>query len=276
MSAELLLSHPKGAESAIKVQPVVLTLFDHSTLTINEEVPLTATGRHNAALTALIYFYGGRIDSPTGYYGGYLGQSSDLHGPRPAASHTRWVVNQRRIIPTGMAMLRRDEPYNGDYRRYVEAKSIQRVSAAGLLLLNTQTSAYVASSRLTRAEVLEGERLANDIADAILTHVFCGNVNPHPSPAANTREAAVREVLAETHRGLDTFEIMRRLRASGVTTKGRSWDFSIRRDLNHRERDMRGTPRVVSTSHRGRRIFWGTRTLSKRQALAGYDLAHPS
>jgi hypothetical protein len=74
-------------------------------LSARARVFATGQGRKTDA-----YFFGGRIDRLDGYLGGYLGQSGDLNGPRAATSLTRWVVTQRRIIPAGMAILRRDPP----------------------------------------------------------------------------------------------------------------------------------------------------------------------
>jgi hypothetical protein len=54
-----------------------------------------------------------------------------------------------------------------------------------------------------------------------------------------------------------------------------AWDFSLRQDLQIRERETRGTPRVFSVWHRHRRIFYNPNTLSKREALRRYDVAHP-
>jgi hypothetical protein len=268
-------SQPHHLQLAITVTPAVVTLSDGATLTIRDDVPLTAIGRRQAALSGLLYFYGGRIDRPDGYLGGYLGQSGDLDGPRSAVSLTHWVITQRRILPAGMAILRRAQPYQDDYRRFVEARAIMALSSAAMVwMLNTHTSAGQASTRLSRAEVHTGQVLATEIADTIRTHLFGGRVNPHPSPAANGREAAVRVVLWAT-RALDTFEVMRELRAGGLRSNGVSWDFSIRRDLALRELETRGTPRVFSCAHRNRRVFWNPITLSKAQALRGYDLAHP-
>ena len=275
MAAVTALAQPTPLNLGINVDPGTLKLFDGSELTISSHVPLTAAARRNAVISSgQIYFYGGRIDETGGYLGGYLGQSADLESDRAATSLTKWIVSQRRIIPAGMALLRRDEPFEDDYRRYIEAKAIMRISTAGIWMLNTQTGAGIASHRLTRAQVHSGEHLANSIGDAILTHLFGGLVNKHPSPAANTREAAVRMVI-HSPEGLDVFDIMRRLHASGVTSAGRTFAFSLRRDLHSRDRQTRGVPRVVSTSHRGRRVFWNPLTLTKTQALRTYDARHP-
>ncbi|MGV8965362.1 MAG: hypothetical protein ACOH2F_03710 [Cellulomonas sp.] len=271
-----VLAHPQPTipNPRTSVTPIRLTFFDSSILEISPIVPFSAAGRRAHAMSGQIYFFGGRIDRADGYLGGYLGQSGDLNGPRAATSFTRWIVSQRRILPAASALLRRDTPYDDDYRLYVEARAIMNISAAGIWLLNTHTSAGTASSRLTRTQITEGQHLATNISDAILRYVFAGRANPHPSPAANTRESAVREVL-HAPRGIDTFEVLRALRAAGITSKGRTFDFTIRRDLNIREKDTRGTPRVVSTWHRGRRVFWNPLTLAKNEALRGYDLAHP-
>jgi hypothetical protein len=115
--------------------------------------------------------------------------------------------------------------------------------------------------------------LAADICAAIRSHLFGGRANSHPSPASNLREAAVRTVMGAT-RGLDTAEVMGALQAGGLRSDGLSWGYTIRRDLNLRERQTRGTPRIFSCMHRSRRVFWSP-ALTKAQALAGYDLAHP-
>lgn len=256
--------------------PTVITLPDGSTLTITGTVPTTPTDRREAALHAQLYFYGGHIDTPTGPLGGYLGESGHLDGPRAASSLTRWVINQRRIHPIGMALLTSTHPaYTASaFRKLLEARTIMNLSARGLWLLNTHTSAGLASADLTRTHVKHAQALATDLADAIATHIFNGHTNGHPSPASNNRETAVRVVLHAT-RALDTYEIVRAMRAIGITSRGRTWEFSCRRDLRQRERETRGIPRVFSTTHRGRRLFWNPATLSKNAAIAGYDLAHP-
>ena len=274
MTAVPSTSEPYDLQLAITVTPTIVTLTDGAELNISDLVPLTATGRRQAALSGLLYFYGGRIDRPDGFVGGYLGQSGDLDGPRAATSLTHWIITQRRILPAGMAILRRDQPYRDDYRRFMEARAIMTLSSSMLWMLNTHTSAGQASSRLSRAEVSAGEVLATEIADAIGNFLFGGLVNPHPSPAANARESAVRVVLWAP-RALDSYEVMRALHLNGLRSKGISWDFSIRRDLALRERETRGTPRVFSCAHRNRRLFWNPATLTKAQALRGYDLAHP-
>jgi hypothetical protein len=250
-------------------------LSDGARLHISRQVPVTASGRHQAAVAGLLYFFGGHIDHPGGHLGGYLGQSGDLEGPRAANSMRRWITTQRRILPPcGMAQLRHPDPhrYSDDQRKHVEARVIMTLSADGLWLLNTHTSAGIASNRLTRTEVALGEQLAAEIAHHIHNRIFNGATNPHPSPAANIREAAVRVVLNAT-RGLDVFDIIRELRRAGIQSQGRTWDYSLRRDLRIRERDTRGRPRVFSTWHDGRCIFWNPNTLTKRQALATYDAA---
>lgn len=265
---------PDPLQLGITVTPAVLTLSDGAQLTISDRVPLTATGRREVALSGHLYFFGGRIDSSVGYLGGYLGQSGDIDGGRAATSLTHWIVAQRRILPSGMAILRREQPYRNDYRKFVEARAIMTLSSSPLWLLNTHSAAGASSGRLTRPEVADGQELATEIASAIHTGLFGGLVNRHPSPAANAREAAVRVVLWST-RGVDVFEVMRAMRSGGLSSKGISWDFSIRRDLALRERETRGTPRVFSCAHRNRRVFWNPVTLTKAQALRGYDLAHP-
>jgi hypothetical protein len=149
------------------------------------------------------------------------------------------------------------------------------LSARNLWLLNTHTSAGLATADLTREHVKHAQAVAAAIAEHIHAHIFNGNHNGHPSPASNNRETAVRIVL-RADRALDTYEVMRAMRAIGITNHGRTWQYSIRRDLCIREAESRGTPRVFSTTHRGqRRVYWNPATLSKNAAIRGYDLAHP-
>jgi hypothetical protein len=267
------LPQASAVELGITVTPAVLSVFDGSTLTISPNAPLRAAGRRQAALSGLLYFFGGRIDSIDGFCGGYLGQSGDLDGCRAADSARNWVITQARILPAGMAILRRPQPYPADLRRFIEAKCIMGLSASHLWLLNKQSGAPAAAARLTRTQVLQGEMLAADICAAIRAHLFGGLANSHPSPASNLREAAVRTV-REATRGMDTIEVMGALQAGGLRSNGVSWGYTIRRDLNLRERETRGTPRIFSCAHRSRRVFWSP-ALTKSQALAGYDLAHP-
>src|SRR5690242_5580067 len=103
---------PTVPNLGIRVTPVLLKMFDGSVLSVTDAVPCTAAARRHIAVGGLLYMFGGRIDTPRGYLGGYLGQSADLDGPRAATSLTHWVVSQRRILPAGMALLRREEPYS--------------------------------------------------------------------------------------------------------------------------------------------------------------------
>ncbi|MBB2988116.1 hypothetical protein [Terracoccus luteus] len=275
MTAQPQPIHPQAARR-ITVTPATLTLPDGSSLTINDHVPTTPTDRRDAALHAQLYFYGGHIDTPTGPLGGYLGESGHLDGPRAASSLSRWVINQRRITPTGMALLTSPHPAytTSAFRKLVEARTLMNLSARNLWLLNTHTNAGLATAHLTRAHVKHAHAIATTLADHIHTEIFNSHHNGHPSPAANNREHAVRVVL-HADRALDTYEVMRALRAAGITTNARTWTFTIRRDLVRREAETRSIPRVFSTTHRGRRLYWNPQTLSKNAAIAGYDLAHP-
>jgi hypothetical protein len=255
--------------------PTVLTLFDGATLTLSpHELTAGADTPATSSPSGQLYFVGGRVDTPHGFLGGYLGQSSDVDGPRAARSIRRWTITQRRIHPTGIALLTRDQEYPGDHLRLIEARTIQDLSSSGLWLLNTHTNAGLASARLSHRQVLDGQQLAAEIAQAIRTHLFNGQVNPYPSPASNTREAAVRVVL-HAPRAVDTFDVMRSLRHAGVTTTGRSWDFTLRRDLTVREHETRGRRRILSTLHQGRRLYWNPATLTRRTAIDLYGEAHP-
>ena len=258
------------------VTPRTLILADGSTLTITGQVPTSDEDRRNAALNAQLYFYGGHIDHPAGYLGGYLGESGDLDGTRPSSSLDRWVINQRRIIPAGMALLTSTDPAytNIGFRRLVEARIIMSLNARELWLLNTHTNAGRASASLSREQVNHAQAIAAELADAIHAHIFNGLTNGHPSPASNNREAAVRVVL-HAPRAFDTTEVMLAMQALGITNKGRSPWQTRRRDLAIRERETRGVPRIFAARVENRVVFWNPATLSKRDAIRGYLLAHP-
>jgi len=82
-------------------------------------------------------------------------------------------------------------------------------------------------------------------------------------------------VVLHADRALDTTEVCDGLRAAGVTSAGATWAYTIRRDLNLRERATRGTPRIASASHDRIRLYWNPATLSKREALGRYNSVHP-
>lgn len=235
-------------------------------------VPVTATERRATALPCALYFFGGHVDQGA-YLGGYLGQSKNLYRGRAAESLTRWVVDQGRIKPTGMVLVTPMTPYSDAYQRVVEARAIMTLSARGLWLLNTNSAAPCAARTLSAVEIANAERMAVEIADVIHEWVFHGATNRYPSPAANTREAAVRVVL-NADRALDTAEVVNELHRTGVATEGLTWAFTVRRDLRLREQNAGGTPRVATAHHGGRRLYWNPATLGAAAATNSYDRAH--
>jgi hypothetical protein len=254
--------------------PVEVTLTDGSLARVYPRVPVTVDDRRSAALQAAIYFFGGHVDHVGGYLGGYLGQSQNLYGGRAAESLTRWVLDQRRIRPTGMVLIAPARPYRDGYQRVIEAAAIMTLSARGLHLLNSQSAAPCAARTLSTRERTAAQAVAVQIADVIHEHVFHCATNAYPSPTGNTREAAVRVVL-HAARALDTDEVVNELRRTGVASTGATWSFTVRRDLHLREKHAGGTPRVATAQHRGRRLYWNPILLTPAAALAGYDYEHP-
>ena len=240
---------------------------------VTRTVPTDLGDRRTAALAGQIYVIAGHIDTTTGYLGGYLGETNDLDGSRCGRSLRRWVIDQHRIHPLAMAVVRPTRPYPRDYRVFLEAHTLMALSGAGYWMLNTQYGAPTSSKRLSRRQIASGQERAAELAAILITELFGGRHNPHPCPAGSVREAAVRVVL-HADRALDTPEVCAGLRAAGVTTTGATWDYTVRRDLNVRERSTRGVPRVVSTLHHGTRLFWAPAVLGKRQAVSRYDAAH--
>lgn len=275
-----------------RVTPATVRLPDGYVVTIRANVPLSAGGRRRVALAAgptAIYFIGGRVLHVPGsraqhaarlvrtrpHLGGYLGQTSDFTtGARAAYSFTHWVRVQRSIVPAGMATVDPATAWDSDYRRFIEARSVGALSAAGLLMLNTHTNADISSQRLTCSQVVDGMQIAAALADLLHAHVFNGQANSWNSAASNLREAAVRAVLSAAPRALDTAEVVAILDHNGQGGMGATPGFSVRRNLLTREREQRGTPRVFSAWHRGRRVCYNP-ALGRRHALDGYDRAHP-
>jgi len=112
--------------------------------------PTELGDRRSAALAGQLYVIAGQIDTATGHLGGYLGQSHDLDGARCGRSLRRWVIDQQRIHPRAMAVVRPTRPYPRDLRLFIEARTLMALSGSGYHMLNTQYGAPVASRRLTR------------------------------------------------------------------------------------------------------------------------------
>ena len=252
-----------------------LHLPDGAVLTITRTVPASAADRRAAVRGSQLYLIAGWLDRPGGHLAGYLGKSSVLHGTRAARSYLRWVRDQARIHPFALALVHRETPYLPDALSFTESRCVQLLSAPGnYAMLNTHSSANIAANRLQRPDIIASQTLADTLITHIERHVYLDQHNPPDVYlyASNMREAAARIVLTSP-RALDTFEVVQRLNAAGHTSTAQRPDYCTRRDLNQRE-TSRGTPRIFSTTRRGRRLFWGPH-LPKREALALYDQAHP-
>ena len=262
------------------VRDTRMVLPDGAQIEIIGHVPADAAGLRMAVRHATLYCHAGRLEHPDGYLSAYVGLSSALHADRAATSFTNWVIAQRRITAVaGLALLRRDRPYDPNELRFIEA-SVQRqlcsITRGMIALTNTQTSAQIAAARLTRAQVIEGQAVADATAHAIWEHLFHQRSNPWPAPAPNTREMAVRVVqrIGDTQRrAADVTDIVHGLHAIGHRSTAQRLDYSVRRDLEQRE-PSRGRPRIHSAQHRYRRLFFPP-TLTRREALANYDRAKP-
>ena len=252
----------------------VLRLSDGARVVVRT-TPTGLGDRRTAALAGQLYVIAGHVDGPDGHLGGYLGQSRDLDGARSGRSLTRWTRDQHRIHPVAMAVVRPTRPYPHDVRLYLESRTLMALSGSGYSRLNTQYAAVTSSRRLSRRQVAAGQALATELAEVLTAELFGGRRNHYPCPSGSIREAAVRVVL-HANRALDTVEVCDGLQAAGVTSEGATWAYTIRRDLNLRERATRGTPRIASARFDGIRVFWNPATLSKREALTGYASAHPA
>lgn len=254
---------------------LTLKLDDGGSLTTTALVPRDVAARRAAVAGAQLYVFAGLLcapwQPPTNILAGYIGISSQLY--RADASYTRWVTLQRRLYPTGMALLHHDtRTYPRDQLLYVEARLIQSLSALhNIATLNSQSAANLAGARLNRDQLLDAMTLADTLTDLIHRQLYGNRDNPDTAPAGNSREAAVRAVRS-ADRALDIDDITELLTAAqwhqSASTPGRS----IRRDLT--QRIDRGRPHVHVAWHRRQRV-WFHPGLTKRQAIAGYDRAKP-
>lgn len=234
--------------------------------------PLTAGQRWRTVLDGHLYLIAG-WSAQHHMRAGYFGQSAAVSPGRPYDSMTQWTRAEQRIDARRIALVRFHDPVDPGLLRLIESRTLMALSAARLLLLNRHTSAGIAGSRLNRAQRLAGIAYAQTLTQHLIDHALDGRTNPTPPPAANSREAAIH-VVHQANRALDTWEVCERLLANGWVTHGRTPDFTVRRDLRVRERETPGPPRVYTTTHRNRRVYWHP-AISKAAALLGYDQAHP-
>lgn len=266
------------------VTPRHIQLGDGANLEFIANVPDDAAQRRAAVHGSALYgFVGPRLDldppaSGGTYIGGYIGKSDAL-AARADTSWCHWIIAQRAIAPVAMVLLHPPARiYDRDALSVTESRVIARLSTdmGQLCLTNTHTSAETAASRLGDADLTRAVRLGDTIAHHIWGHALAFHANPWPAPAPNMREAAIRVIQrasTQERRGIDLMELCARLEANGYPSAGRTRWRSVRRDVADREQRTRA-PRAHATAHRNRVIFWST-PLTKVQALAAYDAAHP-
>lgn len=254
-----------------------VNLHDGSQLVLSTQLPSSTAHLASAAMRGALYAIAGRIDRPTGHLGFYIGEASDLTGQRAASSYRRFVRTTGRMHPLGLALLQPNDPHSPywqtDYRRYVEARTIMGLSALDHVLINTRTSAGKHSQRLSRQHKQSGQADARAITAALHYYLLQSQRNTHPAPASNAREYAVRAVL-HVDRALDTDELVQLVRRNGHISRGVTPAFTLRRDLAIREAETAGTPRIYTTTQRGRVLYWNP-AIRKRDAIARYNQANP-
>lgn len=252
----------------------VIPLTDGARLTITGIVPSDVAQRRTAVAGAQLYVFGGLLCAPyqprTNVLAGYVGISAALY--RADASYRRWVIMQRRLFPTGMALLHNEATYPRDLLRWIEARTIQNLSALhNITTLNTQSAANLAGARLQRRQLISAMELSDELTGHLHQQLFRGRANPPGAPAGNSREAAIR-VIRASDRALDISDLSQRLTAArwhpDASTPGRS----IRRDVT--QRLDRGQPHVHVAWHRGQRV-WFHPGLTKHEAINRYDRAKP-
>lgn len=277
-----MTTHRPNTPPALTLPPVptqLITVSDGSRLTITGDVPTDVSERRARVRGAQLYCIAGLLTdphnplAPARYTAAYLGKSSALY--RANTSFTSWVITQRRLQPVAIALLHREDAHEPDVLSALEARCIQLLSTGpgNVVMLNRHTSANLASARLSRTQITTVQDLAAEIADHLWRRMLASTTNPHPgAPASNARELAIRCILA-ADRAVDVPDIVALLTAAGHHSTGNTPEFSTRRDLLQRE--DRGRPRIPTTWHRHRRLFWPPR-LPKHTALARYDQAKPA
>lgn len=289
---------PLGHSPLPTVAPIHIDLYDGSTLSISHHVPADAAERRAAVHGSTLYaFVGPRLDLPVDsagvglhhdhasswpaaseVIGGYVGKTEALTG-RADISFTQWVIAVKAFDPTAMALLHRPGvPYDPDVLSVIEARVIGRLATdmGSISLTNTHSSADRAAARLSAADLANAVRLGDTIAHHIWEHALGFWTNPWPAPVPNAREAAVRilqRAAIQERRALDLRELTSRLEVNGYQSKGKTRWRSVRRDIADREA-WAGAARAHTQTYRGRVLFWAT-SLSRAEALAGYDAAHP-
>lgn len=253
-----------------KITTTTIELSDGAYLTVTDHVPDGVVERRALVRRAQLYAFAGLLaepgSEPTGLLGSYLGKSAAL--TRADASYRHWVLVQRCLAPTGMALIHRDTPYPPPVLSYVEARCIQNLSSGPRIsMLNTHSAANLAGARLSRDQLFDAMDLADEITEHLHTYLFHARTNPPDAPVPNSREAAIRVVLA-ARRALDVYDIAERLTAAGWHRNAITPDRSVRRDLT--QRLDRGDPRVHVGWHHGQRLWWSP-ALERRAAIARYD-----
>ncbi|SEQ74850.1 hypothetical protein [Microlunatus flavus] len=279
--AQTLAAAQNHIEQLPPVPTLTLGLAPGIDLEFVSDVPDSAADRRLAVRNSTLYaIIGHRTDTQLPFLGGYVGMSQALHSTRAGISWTHWVVAQRAIRPTGMALLHCRVPPRSDQLLVLESRVIQRLSTdlGTLALTNTHTAAETAAGRLAkRPRALQATLyLADTVAEHLHQAALGGRHNPWPAPAPNAREAAVRIVLRASQlegRALDTTEVVERLAESGYTTNGSTRWRSVRRDLTRREQDTH-SPRIRAVNHRARVVYHAP-ALGLTEALREYDRVHP-
>jgi hypothetical protein len=228
--------------------------------------PLRGAAEWRPLIHGQIYTIGGYEDRRR-VWAGYAGISAAVSPGRAWDSYSAWTHNEPAFTPRRVALITGGESLLDDELHLMESRVIRHLSGIGIYQFNTQVSAKEASHRLG-ARANDVAALGDHVATEIAAQVFRGNTNPLSTPAHTLRESAVRAVLS-ADRALDSWEVLRRLRAMGVLYGGSTPDRTVRRDLSVRELDTAGTPRVLSGYQDGRALFW-SHALPTEVALARY------
>jgi hypothetical protein len=172
------------------------------------------------------------------------------------------------MLPAGLALLTRPQPYALNVLRYVESAVVKHTSMR-TRPLNTQSNARKASQRLTPARRSLADALAQQIADALTVFALAGAHNPTAWYYPNARDHAAALIHRLGGRAVDTRQVVQMLTVADARINARLPEYSTRRDLVQREPES-GNARI-SVAKQGRLpIYYPTGVITEQQALADY------
>lgn len=195
----------------------------------------------------------------------YVGISQQVNGSRVVNSFRQWSPQ---MLPAGLALLTRPQPYGLSMLRYVESATVKH-SSMRTRPLNTQSNAGKARQRLSSASRALADALAQQIADALTVFALGGDHNPTAWHYPNARDHAAALIHRLGGRSVDSRQVVQMLTAAGAQINAEKPDFTARRDLVQREPES-GNARISVARHGKLSVYYPTGVITEQQALADY------